>query len=262
MVLETLVRAAGGGEARILDFFAIGGECRRLVRIVEGVRGEVRLDVDLAPRFDYGAVRPWLRRDGEALFRVLGGDDGLVVSCDAPLEVHEEHSLRGELAVGAGERARLAVTYMRPQELDEPVPAPPPNELDAQLDETVAWWRDWAACLEVPGDDAAVVRSALTLRALVYEPTGAVLAAPTSSLPESSEGTRAWDYRYSWVRDSTLTARSLAEVGAATEADRFARFVMRTAAGHAEELQVAYGVGGERRIGESQLELSGYHRAG
>src|SRR4051794_37465369 len=260
MVLETLVRAKGG-EARVLDFFALG-DARRLVRIVEGVRGEVRFEVDLAPRFDYGAVRPWVRRDGDGLFRLLGGCDGLVVASDAVLDAHDEHALRGELTVAAGDRARIALTYFDAHLLDDPVPAPSGGELDAELDETAAWWRDWAAQLDGAGREPGVQRSALTLRALVYEPTSAILAAPTTSLPESPEGTRTWDYRYCWVRDSTLAVRALGELGAAAECEAFPRFVMRSGAGHADELQVAYGVGGERRIRETELELAGYEGAG
>src|SRR3954468_6108938 len=128
MVLERTVRS-DDGEARVLDFLAFGDR-RRLVRIVEGVRGEVRFDVEVAPRFDYGAVRPWARRDGDGLFRLVGGCDGLVVASEAALEIRDGHALCGELVVGAGERVRLAVTYFEPHELDEPPGAPPAAEID------------------------------------------------------------------------------------------------------------------------------------
>ena len=259
MVLETIVRA-DGGEARVLDFFALGGR-RRLVRIAEGVSGEVRFEVELAPRFDYGDVRPWVRRDGDGVFRLVGGSDALQVASEATLEPRGEHALRGELTVAAGERVRIALTYFDPRELDEPAVAPDARELDAQLDETAGWWRGWARRLEGPGQDPAVQRSALTLRGLVYEPTSAIVAAATTSLPESPEGTRTWDYRFCWVRDATLAVRALGELGAAAECEAFPRFVLRTAAGHADDLQVAYGVGGERRIGETELDLAGWRGA-
>jgi GH15 family glucan-1,4-alpha-glucosidase len=137
------------------------------------------------------------------------------------------------------------------------------DAVDGLLERTQASWRDWSAQTADLGtpEAAGVKRSALVLRALTYEPTGAVAAAATTSLPEAPGGVRNWDYRYAWVRDSTFAARALADLGHEAEADRFRRFVERSAAGHAEDLLIAYGVGGERRIPELELDLEGYRGA-
>src|SRR4051794_12523551 len=119
MVLETTIHA-GRAAARVIDFLARGDE-RRLVRVVEGLRGEVRLRAEIVVRFDYGAVRPWVRRDGDGLFRVIGGDDGLIVASDAALELRDEHDLAGEVVVRAGERVRIALTYREPHRCDAPI---------------------------------------------------------------------------------------------------------------------------------------------
>ncbi|HVY95927.1 MAG TPA: glycoside hydrolase family 15 protein, partial [Solirubrobacterales bacterium] len=266
MVLETRLRG-GGGEARLLDFFAAetaAGQAS-LVRIVEGLRGTTALRVEVVPRFDYGAVAPWLRAaGGERAHAAIGGDDGLLIRTDFELGVVDHHRLEAELAVGEGERRRLLLEYRRPVDL-EPLDRfgdLDPAAVDAALEETVAWWRDWSArlggeALKVQG----VARSAAVLKALSYEPTGVIAAAPTTSLPEARDlgGARNWDYRFSWVRDSALAAHSLAELGGGEEADAFRRFIERSAAGHAGDLQVLFGVGGERRLGEEEAEhLSGY----
>ena len=257
MVLETELRGRGG-TARLLDCLVTGDE-RRLLRVIEGVEGELELCLRVVVRFDYGATRPWLRAQDDGVVRVLGGDDAIVAWCDAPLRADGEHDLEARAVVREGERVRLSLAPAVPGDVDHGAPAPDGEELDRQLDETIAWWREVSARAET--DDEAVLRSALTLSALVYEPTGAIVAAPTTSLPEAPGGERNWDYRYSWVRDSTFCSRSLAEVGFTTVADGFARFIMRSAAGHAEELQVAYGISGRRRVSELDLDLAGYRGA-
>jgi GH15 family glucan-1,4-alpha-glucosidase len=269
MVLET--RLAGEeGEARLLDFFLSAEDAEQpcLVRIVEGVRGSLKLSAEVVPRFDYGAVAPWLREaGGENSFAAIGGDDGLLIRADFELSVVEHHRLEAELEVGEGERRRLSLGYQTPVELEplERFEGLDPHRIDEALERTVRWWRNWFSRL---GGDAlgfeGVGRSAAVLKALCYEPTGAIVAAPTTSLPEARDlsGERNWDYRYSWVRDSALAAHSLAELGCEEDADAFRRFVERSAAGHADDLQVLFGVGGERRLGEEELEhLSGYRGA-
>jgi GH15 family glucan-1,4-alpha-glucosidase len=270
LVLET--RLAGQeGEARLLDFFPRGEEPERpcLVRIVEGLQGSVKLKAEVAPRFDYGAVAPWLREsDGESCFAAIGGDDGLLISADFELQVVDHHRLEGQLEVGEGERRRLSLGYRRPVDLEPLGSLKPldPDRIDGELERTVEWWREWLSNLS--GDALrvdGVARSAAVLKALSYEPTGAIVAAPTTSLPEARDpgGERNWDYRYSWVRDSALAAQSLAELGGEEDADAFRRFVERSAAGHADDLQVLFGVGGERRLGEEELgHLSGYRGEG
>jgi GH15 family glucan-1,4-alpha-glucosidase len=269
LVLETKL-AGEGGEARLLDFLVSSEEVEQpcLVRIVEGVRGSLDLAVEVVPRFDHGAVSPWLREaGGEIAFAAIGGDDGLLVRADFDLRVVDRHRLEGELTVGEGERRRLSLDYRRPVDLEplERLEGLDPGWIDEALERTVAWWREWFSRLR--GEALlfdGVGRSAAVLKALSYEPTGAIVAAPTTSLPESRDlsGERNWDYRYSWVRDSALAAHSLAELGCEEDADAFRRFVERSAAGHAGDLQVLFGVGGERRLGEEELgHLSGYRGA-
>src|SRR5204863_3888027 len=232
---------------------------RELVRIVECERGELRADIEVAARFDYGAVRPWLRRAAADAVSAVGGDSGLLISSDG--ETHIDGDLafaRGRLH--AGERLRLVIRFARPHVIDEGnLGAPSPREVDERLGETIIWWRTWRERIRFEGPDTAgVVRSALTLKALSYAPTGAIAAAATCSLPETLGGERNWDYRFSWIRDSALSAHALAELGCEGEAASFRHFIVRSSAGHAEDLQVLFGIGGERRVGEQELELDGY----
>jgi GH15 family glucan-1,4-alpha-glucosidase len=269
LVLETSL-AGEGGEARLLDFFLPPEQNTMpcIVRIVEGVSGSVELKAEIVPRFDYGAVSPWLREaGGDNAFAAIGGDDGLLIRADFALEVVEHHRLEGVLRIGEGERRRLSLDFRRPVELEplDRFESLDPDSIDDALEQTVAWWRKWFSRLE--GEALrleGVGRSAAVLRALSYAPTGAIVAAPTTSLPEARDlsGERNWDYRFSWVRDSALAAHSLAELGCEEDADAFRRFVERSAAGHADDLQVLFGVGGERRLGEEEMEhLSGYRGA-
>ncbi len=269
LVLETRL-ADEGGEARLLDCFVTPEEAEqsRLVRIVEGVRGSLKLKVEVVPRFDYGAVAPWLREaGGESTFAAIGGDDGLLIRADFGLEVVDHHRLEAELEVGEGERRRLILGYSHPVDLEplDRFEALDPDRIDAALERTVEWWREWFAGLDAGARRRkGTGRSAAVLKALTYEPTGAIVAAPTTSLPEARDlsGERNWDYRFSWIRDSVLAVRSLAELRPDADADAFRRFVERSAAGHADDLQILFGVGGERRLGEEELEhLSGYRGA-
>ncbi len=266
LVLETTFRT-DEGEARLLDFFAMrrGGRhapYRQLLRVVEGVRGEVELELDARPRFDYGAVAPWVRAaEDDSYFCLMGGSSGLLVSGDLPLERHERHALRGKAVVREGERLRLAIEHRRPEELDRGVARPSTSEeIDERLEETRDWWRAWSD----QGDhdlvsDEHTRRSAVVLKGLTNAPTGAMAAAATTSLPEVLGGSRNWDYRFTWIRDSVFAMRALGQLGYEKEADGFSRFVTRSAAGSAREVQVLFGVGGERRLPEHEVpELSGY----
>jgi GH15 family glucan-1,4-alpha-glucosidase len=271
LVLETTFRGRGG-QARLLDFFALPDDTdasanagavqrRRIVRLIEGRQGSVELEIRVAPRFDYGEVRPWMRRHGHRLFSAIGGNDGLVVWCDEELEENPEHELVARATVTAGERRRLSLVYCPPELIDAGGPEESdPASLDRDLEETARWWREWSERLQLSTrDEPGARRSGLVLKALTYAPTGAIVAAATTSLPEAIGAGRNWDYRYAWVRDSSFSARAFAELGAVREADAFRAFIMRSAAGHAEDLQVLYGVGGERRLGQEELgALKGY----
>jgi GH15 family glucan-1,4-alpha-glucosidase len=265
LVLITTLDGSSG-EVRVVDCLTIdervtAGDERRLVRVIEGHRGAVELDLRIAPRFDYGEVRPWIRRHGDHLHTAIGGNDGLVVWCEAQLEEDRQHDLVGRVTVSAGDRVRLTLSYRPPEQIDSEQPEEPePAEVDRAIEETIRWWRRWAAAVRLPGrDEPAAKRSGITLKALTYAPTGAIAAAPTTSLPEAIGFARNWDYRYSWVRDSSFSSRAFAELGCEAEADSFRAFIVRSAAGHAEDLQVFYGVGGERRLPSGLVDgLDGY----
>ncbi len=265
LVLQTTVEGPAG-EARLTDCFIVGDEAeatpkRQILRVMDGRRGAIEFELRVAVRFDYGQVRPWIRRHGHRLHSVIGGNDALIVWCDHELAEDPAHELVGRVTVGVGDRARLLLTYCPPELVDaggsQDVDA---EALDARLEDTIRWWRDWAQTVHLGGrDEPAARRSALTLKALTHAPTGAVVAAPTTSLPEAVGGSRNWDYRYAWVRDSSFSSRAFAELGCEQEADGFRAFIMRSAAGHADDLQVLYGVGGERRlVGEVVEGLEGY----
>jgi GH15 family glucan-1,4-alpha-glucosidase len=265
LILESTFKASGA-EVCIRDCFTMreGGEHhphRQILRMVEGVKGEMDLKVEIRPRFDYGAVRPWIRSYKKDSFIALGGSHGLLICGDFPLHLDERHNLGGACTVQEGQRVRLSLLFREPEVLDgDEVEVPGTDELDRRLEETIAWWKNWSSRTKVPGAYAKEAsRSALVLKGLSNAPTGAIAAAPTTSLPEVMGGARNWDYRFSWIRDSVFAVRSLAQVGHHQEADGFRRFVERTAAGSADEVQVAFGVGGERRLPEFEVQdLDGY----
>ena len=269
LVLETTFRTEGG-EACLIDCFAMhtGGGSRprlQLIRILEGTRGRVDFAIEVEPRFDYGEVKPWIRRHTSHSYSAIGGNDGILISSDAVLEADQQaHQLAAQVTVRAEERLRLSISFVRPEDLEFALPeVADATELDHRLEETARWWRRWTKQINLKGSHrAAVVRSAITLKGLTFAPTGAIAAAATTSLPESLGGERNWDYRFSWIRDSAMSARSLTAIGAYDEADGFRRFIQRSAAGSASDLQIMYGVGGERRLTEIVLDkLDGYEHS-
>ncbi len=268
LILETTFEAEGG-EARLIDFYLLPENPgtslhRHLIRIIEGVTGVVDLDIEVEPRFDYGSIRPWIRQEGVDVYSAIGGDDGLLISCDTEISPTDDHGLKGVATVHAGERVRLSMISMPPEMLDgDRIPAPEDTELDQALEDTIERWREWSSDMRYEGPYApGVLRSAIVIKALMNDVTGAVAAAPTTSLPESPGGSMNWDYRYSWIRDSFFSVRSLTDVGFDGAADQFRRFIERSAAGSAEKLQLMYGVGGERRLTEEILDyLEGYRGA-
>jgi GH15 family glucan-1,4-alpha-glucosidase len=265
MVLETTFRSAGG-EVVLQDCFTMreGGRRnphRQIVRVLECTRGQMDIDVWIEPRFDYGEVLPWIRHLGSGCFAALGGNDALVVEGDPHLQPVGRHELGMRISLRAGRRSRVSMTYMGPELVDTCLPVGP-QEIDERLEETIEWWNRWSKHRDARSTLAAsdpVIRSSVVLKALTFAPTGAIVAAPTTSLPETIGGQRNWDYRFSWIRDSNFTVGSLAGLGHVAEADGFRRFVERSSAGSAEDLRIVYGVGGEHRIGQSNLpELEGY----
>lgn len=260
LVLRTHFTCASGA-ARLTDFFAMrrGGRRRprrELVRVLEGVRGHVPLEIVIAPRLDFGEVRPWIEPSGDQVWSAVGSNTGLRIRSDLPLRVLADCKLHTAVTLRRGERRRIGVHFVAPEDLDHAPRERGCGHLDAHLEETLGWWREWSRKIRWRDSSGpGVKRSAIVLKSLSYAPTGAFVAAPTTSLPESPRGPRNWDYRYCWVRDSVFTVHALANLGLASEADGFRRFIQRSAAGHADELQVLYGVDGKRRL--TEVELSG-----
>jgi len=267
LVLETTF-ASDRGEMRLLDFFPMreGGRhhpYRQILRILEGIRGELEVGLECVPCFDYGAIRPWIRPKDDH-FWAMGGETGLLISGDYCFALAGRHAIGGTCTVRRGERRRLSIQYALPENLDDGLLRPPAvEELDRRLEQTVEWWRRWAEQGDFRGEERDLaLRSAIVLKGLSNAPSGAIAAAATTSLPEAPGGERNWDYRFSWVRDSSFTVRALAELGYTDEADGFRRFIERSCAGSAEELQILFGVGGERRLHEYAIgELEGYRGA-
>jgi GH15 family glucan-1,4-alpha-glucosidase len=269
------------GEARLVDFFSMrsGGRLRprrELVRVVHGLRGHVTFDIAFVPRVDFGEVKPWIYESGGGSQSAVGSNTGLRLFGDVPLQLTGGHDLTTRVEVRRGKRYHLALTFFQPSELQTTRSVR--KELAAtraHYFETCQWWKNWSAKIKYrdgrehaargarpPGAGATILRSAITLKALSYAPTGAIVAAVTTSLPEAIGGERNWDYRFCWVRDSIFTVRALSTLGLEAEAHGVRRFIQRSAAGHAHELQVLYAVDGKRRLPEITLDcLEGWRRS-
>ncbi|MDQ1404133.1 MAG: hypothetical protein QOG03_2449 [Actinomycetota bacterium] len=256
LVLETEWETADG-RVRVVDCMPPRGQFPDVVRVVEGLSGRVAMETELVVRFDYGSIVPWARR-GPGEMSYVAGPDALVLR--TPVDVGPRRlTTVSQFTVGAGERVPFVLTWY-PSHLD------PPDAVDplVAVDETEQWWAAWAArCTYTGVYGDAVMRSLLTLKALTYGPTGGIVAAPTTSLPEDIGGTRNWDYRYCWVRDATFTLYSLMMAGYRDEAVAWRDWLLRAAGGDASKLQTLYGPAGERRLAESELSwLPGYEGSG
>ncbi|GAA4303814.1 glycoside hydrolase family 15 protein [Klenkia terrae] len=253
LVLET-TWTTPDGEVRVVDFMPPRGTAPDVVRMVEGVSGTVDMRGELRIRFDYGRVVPWVRhREGQV--QALAGPDALWLRTSAPVVGHEWASV-SEFTVRAGERVPFVLTWTPGHE-----PAPTPVDAEEALRGTVDFWEDWVAGGDRVGGRyaPAVTRSLITLKALTYAPTGGIVAAPTTSLPEQLGGPRNWDYRYSWLRDSTYTLQALLAAGHTAEAGAWRDWLLRAVAGKPADLQIMYGIDGTRRLPELELPwLSGY----
>ncbi|MFB4271706.1 glycoside hydrolase family 15 protein [Nonomuraea sp. GTA35] len=254
LILETTWEADGGC-ARVLDFMPPRVEAPDVVRIVEGVRGRVEMRTELALRFDYGGVVPWTRQDGGELAAVAGPDSAWL---DAPVPLDESAgTTTASFAVSAGDRLPFVLTWQQSW-------LPRPARVDAftALDDTERTWTGWLRDCAYRGGHRygeAVRRSLLTLKALTYAPTGGLVAAPTTSLPEEIGGTRNWDYRYSWLRDASFTLRALLGAGFEDEARAWRDWLLRAVAGDPADLQIMYTLDGTRRIPEWRADwLCGY----
>jgi GH15 family glucan-1,4-alpha-glucosidase len=268
LVLETEMETADG-VVRIIDFMPVRDHAPDLVRIVEGVRGQVVMRFDLVIRFDSGRVVPWVRRQGQTDHESGDGagvsdPGGALIAIAGPnaLCLRSDLRLQGEglatvadFTIAAGERRATVCTWF-PSHESLPVPVDP----QVALRETEEWWRAWSDRCEYRGPwRDAVVTSLMVLKALTYGPTGGIVAAPTTSLPEWPGGARNWDYRYCWLRDSTLTLYAFMLTGYKEEAAAWREWLLRAAAGDPGQLQIMYGVSGERRLTEYEADwLPGY----
>ena len=252
MVLETTFEASGG-KVRLLDFMPVRDGVPNIVRIAEGVEGEVEMDVELVMRFDYGRTVPWVRKQDHTL-TAIAGPDGICVGGDVPLR-GEGLTSTGRFTLRPGERRSMLFTWFPSHQQ-----LPPPIDPARALEETRQWWCDWSDRCRYQGPHRdAVMTSLRVLKALTYQPTGGIVAAPTASLPEWPGGSRNWDYRFCWLRDATLTLNALMLGGYTEEAERWREWLLRAVAGDPKRLQILYGLAGERRLVELELPwLDGY----
>ncbi len=254
LILETRWTTAGG-TVRVTDFMPPrGDDTPVLVRIVEGVTGAVEMESTITLRFGYGRVVPWVRRI-EHVVCAVAGPDSVWITTPVRLVGHEM-AHHADFVVRAGERVPFVLTW-----LPSHVPGPPPaTDADEALAQTAGFWADWVARCSYQGRYRdAVVRSLITIKALTYEPTGGIVAAPTTSLPEDLGGVRNWDYRYCWLRDATLALEALLRTGYLDEAAAWRQWLGRAVAGSAADVQIMYGVAGERRLTEWTADwLRGY----
>ena len=255
LVLETTFETEDGA-VRLIDFMPQRQRNPDVVRIIEGIRGSVPMRMDLLVRFDYGAVIPWVRLIGEHL-TFIGGPDALVLH--TPLALHDENGTRvSRFRVDANTRIPIVLTWFPSHR-----PLPRAIDPDQALADTERYWRLWSSRCTYDGPYRDhVVRSLITLKALIYRPTGGIVAAPTTSLPEKLGGVRNWDYRYCWIRDATFTLRALMAAGYREEARKWRDWLLRAVAGDPKQFQILYGPAGERRVTERELPwLPGYENS-
>jgi GH15 family glucan-1,4-alpha-glucosidase len=242
------------GTARVIDFMPLrDGGAPQLVRIVEGLHGEVAMHMQFIARLDYGSLIPWVERTADGIL-ALGGPNALHLSTTA--EMHgDDLTTVADFTVREGGRERFSLMWF-PSYSESPAVEDP----DSALARTEAYWRDWSSRCTYSGEwREAVLRSLITLKALTDQETGAIVAAPTTSLPEDLGGVRNWDYRYCWLRDSVLTLDALLEGGYVDEALAFGRWALRAGAGDVSKLQIMYGTDGQRQLEETELDwLPGY----
>jgi GH15 family glucan-1,4-alpha-glucosidase len=255
LILETEFETARG-RVRLIDFMPASDHRWDVVRIVEGLSGRVKLGMELIVRFDYGSIVPWVRRSGDLLL-ITAGPHTLELSSSVPVHGVDMKTL-AEFAVKKGERQWFSLNY-RPSHLDN-LPA---VDTRRELQQTERLWHRWSRRCKIRGRlRETMMRSLITLKALQYKPTGGIIAAPTTSLPERPGGVRNWDYRYCWLRDATFTLNALLLAGYVKEATEWREWLLRAVAGSAADLQILYGVTGERRLDESQIPwLPGYEGA-
>ncbi|GAA5113795.1 glycoside hydrolase family 15 protein [Haloechinothrix salitolerans] len=252
LVLETELSNADG-TVRIVDCMPVRDGVPDLIRQVRGVSGTVDMISEFAPRTAYGETVPWHRITDGGQIRVVAGPDALTLDADVACEITQRPSVTSRFQVREGEHATFRLIYGEQ----------PPEQrraADEKIDHTVRWWQEWARRCSYHGEYRdAVVRSLITLKALTFAPTGGIVGAPTTSLPERIGGVRNWDYRYCWVRDATFTLLAFLDAGYVDEAKAWREWLLRATAGRPEQMQIMYAVNGQRRLAEQELDwLPGY----
>ncbi|GAA3479800.1 glycoside hydrolase family 15 protein [Streptomyces yanii] len=245
------------GTVRVTDFMPPRDGAPQLIRIVEGISGRVPMRSELRMRFSYGRVIPWVHKVDGRTVAVAGPDS---VWLDTPADTYGENlTTYSDFTVAPGDRIAFTISW-QPSHHEPPGLPDPEGSLEATED----FWREWVEQCTYHGPyREAVVRSLITLKALTYAPTGGIVAAPTTSLPEDIGGSRNWDYRYTWLRDAAITLSSLLRTGYREEARAWREWLLRAVAGDPENLQIMYGIAGERELGEAELDwLPGYENSG
>jgi GH15 family glucan-1,4-alpha-glucosidase len=253
LVLETEFETDDGA-VRVIDFMPRRGDGPpRVMRVIEGLSGQVPMRMTLSLRPDYGLVTPWVELVPDGAVATVGPDT-FRLSTPVALSV-EDSTMAADFTVSAGARERFTLLWHLSYE-----PAPAVEDADSALARTEAWWREWSRRCEYEGQyREQVLTSLIALKAMTYEPTGAIVAAPTTSLPEDIGGIRNWDYRYCWLRDSVLALEALLDAGYVEESVAFRDFLLRAGTGDPRAIQIMYGIAGERRLTEFELgHLGGY----
>jgi GH15 family glucan-1,4-alpha-glucosidase len=255
LILETVFNTESGSVS-LTDCMVPRNGTPELLRVVTGIRGQVRMNLELIIRFDYGSVVPWVRQTERGI-SAIAGPDMLSLRTDVPLR-GENFKTVATFTVSEGQKVTFDLAWY-PSQHDEPSRL----NVDETIEETQNWWREWSGRCSYQGKwRDAVVRSLITLKALTFQPTGGIVAAPTTSLPELLGGVRNWDYRLCWVRDATLTLHSLLDAGYHDEAREWREWLLRAVAGSPSQLNIVYGLRGERRLPELELPwLQGYENS-
>jgi GH15 family glucan-1,4-alpha-glucosidase len=258
LILETEF-STRDGEVSLIDFMPLRGGrvSSHLVRLLVGKRGNVPMRSELAVRFGHGGWVPWVTRSETGDLLAIAGPDLLLLR--TPVELQGERlTTVGEFTISAGQRIPFVLAYSPSH-----MPLPEPENAEDALRSTEEFWRSWASACRSPEQHSAIVtRSLITLKALTYAPTGGIVAAPTTSLPEQLGGSRNWDYRFCWLRDATLTLLALMNAGYYEEARAWRDWLLRAAAGSPEQIQIMYGIAGERWLAEHEVPwLSGYENS-
>lgn len=255
LILETEFETESGS-AKLIDCMMPRSEAPELLRVVEGTRGQVRMKMEFVIRFDYGSVVPWVHRSDGGI-HAIAGPDMVRLRSDVPLH-NENMRSEAEFTLAQGQKASFNLTWY-PSHQHEPEAV----DIDSAIENTEEWWREWSDRCAYQGEyRVAVRRSLITLKGLTFLPTGGIVAAPTTSLPEEPGGVRNWDYRFCWVRDATLTLQALLNAGYLDEAREWREWLMRAVAGSPADVNIVYGLHGERRLPELELPwLPGYEKS-